>query len=886
MSSELELYFQYKCEKGLEKRGLNNKIEYKERLKYEITVIKQTGFSAYFLIVADLINWAVRARIPTGPGRGSAGGSLVAYVLEITQLDPIKYKLIFERFLNPDRISPPDIDLDFCEARRHEIVQYIISKYGKDKVAHIGTYGSMKAKASIRDVARCRGFEYDLGDKLARLTLAPIEGKPQSLAVCYEQVPELRNMRQRDGTAEQEILFWADQVEDRIKSFSTHASGIVISDRPIYELIPLYPGKDGLPTTQFEMKTVEEIGLIKFDLLGLRALTTINRCLNLIKENTNEDIDILNISLDSKEIYSELQKGSSTGVFQLEGSSGIRDLLVQVKPTCLEDIATICAAFRPGPLGSKEFAHYLKVRLGETTPNYLVPELEPILKVTDGLLIYQEQVLEICKQLAGYTLGEADLMRRAIGKKISSEMAAQQSKFINGMVKNKFSKSIAIDLFNEIKSFAAYGFNLSHAICYALISYQMAWLKTFYPLEFMCACMISDADESDKIIRYIAEAKRLGITVQPPSINESGYTFTLNKQNNTIRFGLSAIKNLGKPVQLIINERNLNGQFTDIINFTNRVDTGKLNRRKLESLVMSGAIDHMPNTQDINRASLLAAIDSIWNYREESKRYQSKLETYNKKVLQWETRETERATLLAEGVKKIPNTLKKSNKPIEPISPIITNLKEDMDMLEILQNEKELLGFYVSGHPLDLVTEWSRSSISSIKDSSDLIYKTEIIAIPSIIKEITTKQSKKKMAYITLEDKTGTIEAVIFPKTFAKFADYIDTKIPAKYRVSVKTTETDSLEGIKELSIESIESLPSIKYRTKELVNHLDIDIQSMKKMNKLTELLLEKLVDVEKKKTSLAITLSIPELDHIWEFTEININEEKDVLSKKIKGL
>ena len=388
--TDLELYFQYRCEKGLKKRGFADNSTYIERLKYEIEVIKQMHYCGYFLIVSDIVTWALNNDVSVGPGRGSAAGSLSTYCLEITHIDPIKYNLIFERFLNPDRVSNPDIDLDFCEVKRHMVFDYIQEKYGTDRVAHIGTYGSMKAKSAVRDVTRTLGLPYFLGDKIAKLTLEPIAGKPQSLSVCYEKVPQLKSMRYGKDSDEKTILTWAEKFENRIRSFGTHASGSVISRDKLSKKVPLYPGKDKAITTQFEMNTVEEVGLIKFDLLGLRALTTIDRCIKSVSKKYSIDINPLTIPVDDEQVYKMLQAGDTVGIFQLEGSAGLRDLLVQIKPTCLEDLSTIIALYRPGPLGSDMLEHYLKVRAGHADPIYRIPELEFILGKTDGMLIYQE----------------------------------------------------------------------------------------------------------------------------------------------------------------------------------------------------------------------------------------------------------------------------------------------------------------------------------------------------------------------------------------------------------------------------------------------------------------------------------------------------------------
>lgn len=1122
--TDLELYFQYRCIKGLEERGLIGKKEYEERLKYEINTIIKMGYAGYFLIVWDMFRFAISKGIPVGPGRGSAGGSLVAYVLQITHLDPVKYGLIFERFLNPDRVSMPDIDMDFCEKRRGEVIQYVIDKYGHDKVAHIGIYGSMKAKASIRDVARTLGSDYILGDKLAKMTLEPIEGKPQPLKTCYEKVPALRNIRFGEDSEEQLILKWAERVENRLRTFGTHASGIVISDKPIAEIIPLYPGKDGTPTTQFEMYTVEEVGLIKFDFLGLRALTTIKRCVDMIKERHNVTIDPLQIPVDDPKTYKMLQEGNVDGIFQLEGSSGIRDLLVQIRPTNLEDIATLVAIYRPGPLQSDELPRYLQVRTGETTANIPHPALQDILGPTDGLLIYQEQILEICKKLAGYTMGQADLMRRAVGKKKQELMDIERPKFLKGMKENGFDDDLAKKLWDDIEVFSGYGFNKtvdkdtlvdttkgpkkikdfrggeevfsidvngypvvnqvkclhdhgkvpmwevefdngtiekctldhkwltkdgqqplwrilqenlgilvertpkewnldvelcaqqtnslreenettgglhqsqqglgnrggwtlafltgewtketlddsttkqdvrtrnhssrmdtsktkygelqslwstykdliksdykpitqqitrnlqnrkvvrikylglrqgydlevyhpshnfrlasglccsnSHAVCYGYISYQMAYLKAHYPVEFMCSCLISDSDETDKVIKYLNSCKEMGIDILPPSINDSDYEFKIGSDGKSIRFGLSVIKNLGKPTQSVVEERKTNGPFKDILDFINRVDLSKVNRKKLESLVLSGAFSEAGKH---TRASLLGAIESVYKYKEMKKRYDSKIETYEKKIAIYEEREEaikawnalsqeEQRKARQNGQKK-PNKLKIPIKPEKPELPVIPELPE-LSATELLRYEKELTGYFISGHPLDYINDWSRNSVASIKDSANNKQWVELIAIPSRIKEITTKKSKKKMAYIALEDKTGTIEAVVLPKPYSLYKSLIDITTPAKYQAIVEIMEGIDGTKIAKLIIKEVTKVrKSINYKPLKITITVPASI---------AHLAAEKIMKQQGNKFKVNMFVR-SENGNVWEMGTFSCNGDSEALKKSLQEL
>jgi len=819
--TDLELYFRFRCEKGLKERGLSDKPEYKERLKHEIDVISKMGFAGYFLIVSDIVRWAISNGIPVGPGRGSAAGSLVSYVLEITHLDPIRYGLIFERFLNPERVSMPDIDLDFCEERRGEVFNYVIDKYGHDSVAHIGTYGTMKARASIRDVARTLGFPYDLGDKLANLVLPPIEGKAQPLATCYDKVAALKNIRNGENTDEKLVLKWAEKLEDRIRSFGTHASGVVISEGPITQSIPLYNSTDNVPATQFEMYTVEDVGLIKFDFLGLSALTTVRRCVHYIERYHGIKVNILNIPVDDEETYKNLRAGNVEGVFQLEGSSGIRDLLVQIRPTKLDDLAVLVAIYRPGPLGSDMLQHYLRVRAGETTPTFAHQDLEPILGPTDGMLIFQEQVLEICKQLAGYTMGEADLMRRAVGKKKEKEMAAQEGKFKKGMTNNGYDIATAETLWNDIKAFASYGFNRAHAACYAYIGYQMAWLKTHYPREFMCACLMTDAGNEDKIIRYIAHCKTMGIDVLPPCINRSHENFVLAEDTKDILFGLGSIKNLGKPVFDIVDERKKNGPYKDILDLINRSGDYKINSRQLESLVLAGAFDNTP----YNRHQCMRAIEDYYLYKKQLDSYNNKMETYRKYIQRYEERQKEwdywdgltkeEAKELRKQGRKRPGNLKIPKPPEKPLQPKFSALS-DFTTLEKLDKEKELLGFYISGHPLDFVQSAKCISIDHLKEHgiSDRTYT--ILAVPAIMKEITTKHTKKRMSYVVLEDKTGTIQVVVLPKPFAEYGRHIAVGQPALYTGKLEVTEGDEKRIFKVL-INAIEPVTMSEPEVKEI---------------------------------------------------------------------
>lgn len=777
---KLEDYFEFKCWKGLKQKSLDSKPEYVERLKYEIAAIKKMGFPGYFLIVTDFLNWARKNNIPVGPGRGSAAGSLVAYCLNITSIDPIKFDLLFERFINPDRISMPDIDCDFCEKRRDEVIQYVINKYGKDHVAQIGTFGTMKAKGAIRDVARTLGVDLSVADKLSKLIPPPVHGKPIPLSESYKQVPELSAYHKSD-TPEGAVLRWSDKLEGTIRSFGTHASGVVISPEAIYKSIPLATGKDGTQATQFEMNTVEEVGLIKFDFLGLRTLTLIRAATDLIKKHHNVDVDIENLPTDDDAVYQKLREGDTCGIFQLETSSGMRSLLVAIAPTQLEDLIALVAMYRPGPLGSDGMRMYLDVRAGKINPSYPFPELEEILHSTSGWIIYQEQVMKMAVKLAGYSPGMADDLRKAIGKKKEKEMARHREIFIEGAVKNGYDRERVTKLYSEIEDFGAYGFNKSHAAAYAYIAYQTAWLKTHYPVEFMCAALTCDYESTDKVIKYIAECKRLGIEILPPDINESDAGFTVAERTGTgsrpgaIRFGLSAIKNLGpEPISYITSVRG--DGFKDIIDFASRVDLSKINKKKLESLVLAGAFDTTGST----RTSMLAAIDAVIEHKQEVKRYEAKMLTFNKKQIAYMEREAARETAKNNSL-KVPASLKEPVAPEVPANPTTPDLPE-MDEHELLSHEKEVLGFFISGHPLDSYSSALKdASISSVESLPELQHGS-FVHVAGIVEELEEKRTKRGdlMAFASLEDKSSKVEVVFFSGVYAKHKEAINSGKPVK----------------------------------------------------------------------------------------------------------
>jgi DNA polymerase III alpha subunit len=1131
MNQQINEFFRFKCHKGLKKLELDNNKIYVDRLEYELGVIESMGFQSYFLIVQDVLAWARANGIPTGPGRGSCAGSLVAYCLGITKIDPIKYDLLFERFLNPNRIAMPDIDMDFADSGREKVLEYINNKYGKDHVSSLATYGQLKCRAAIKAVARGLGAGYEMGDKLSKLTPEPVDGKPPSLQKCYESVPELYEWHKDNGggTVEGLILNWADKVEDRIdhsgvhacfpyhaklltsngyksigslfdqtieiitstgpklahisyagkkkigtlnwsnskyssiknsieltsdhrvwanewteanqsigmqafykhpahnkldilsgwawndghhtsnyngnyvcfnktrdidaieyfkdclgarspsrqdrfrtpnnivdyisnnfgdgfktnnsvkkcpifkslfqalgwlrgmfsanatvqrgcirlkltseklcsfireqlmeldiqcsqlsKSFPkaiiknrvvnskpafqfeispnstwkfmnligfvqaykinkckplyfqsfkiheenyetydfsvlsaneedqngyvdglhVHNSGYIIGDVPLNEIIPLQVDKFGNICSQWDMNEVEKAGLIKFDFLGLTALNVIATCIQLIKQRHGIELDISTIDHEDNKVFKRLQAGDAAGIFQIETSSGMKDLMIKMRPENISDLGALTAIFRPGPLASKGLEKWLKVRRGMESPDYLVPELKPILSTTDGFLIYQEQCMKMAVDLAGYTLPESDDLRKAIGKKLPEEMAKHENKFQSGMVKKGFSKEVALTLWNDIKAFAAYGFNKSHAIAYGLLAYQTAYLKTHFTIEFMCSLLSCKSNNEDQVIKYIFNCKELGIKVLPPDINKSDKSFSID-DTGAIRFGLAAVKNLGEGiVDQIIYARGKQ-QFKDLMDFINRIDTGKVNRRKIDSLILAGAFDYTGAT----RAAMLKVTEEIVDFKKDNKAYESKLETYNKKIEAYKARITQiRLDEIKNGKSKL-KPLKTPVKPEEPKYPIIRDVLE-LSEKEILKQEKELLGFYVSGHPVAkykslIDSEKNLSTIEDIKSFGSNGRNVSLIAVPCSINERTTKTSGKKMANFLLEDCTGSIPATAFPKTWEEYSIQLQAGEPLliKARISITESAEESSQQA-ELLISSVNSLAHIK---------------------------------------------------------------------------
>jgi len=799
--NELDQYFVYKSEKGLEARGLADRPEYADRLKFELDTIIGMGFPGYFLIVQDFINWAKREDIYVGPGRGSAAGSLVSYSLGITNLDPIRWRLLFERFLNPDRISMPDIDIDFEKRFRDRVIDYVRQKYGEDRVAHIGTFGQMKAKSAVRNVSKTLGFPYQIGDELARLLLPPVAGKPQPLRESIARVDKLNMYWNTPTSTQRKVLEWAQKVENLTQNAGVHASGIVIANESLLENVPMFMGKGGELTTQWEMNNVEEAGYIKFDFLGLDALDKIHICIDLVKQRHGTDIDPDEIPLEDPDTFSMLRTGDGFGIFQLEASAGIKDLMVQIRPTSVEDLIALVAIYRPGPLGSDYKETYLNVRAGNQKPTYLVPELEAILGRTDGWLIYQEQIMEICKQLCGYTGGEADEMRKAVGKKKKKLMDKHEPKFKQGWVDHGLSKQTGDQLWNDIVDFAAYGFNRSHAAAYAYITYQTAYLKCHYPTEFLCAVMrCVGKKDKDHLIRCLTDCKKQGIQVLPPDINDSGETFSVTADKQ-IRFGIGPIKGIGAGAKVILEERYEGGDFANLRDFCERVNMGVVNRGKLEALIKAGAFD----TFGESRATMLRAVEAVWQHREEMKKYTKKMETYERKEAARleRLREIEEAKAKGEKIKKKP--LKPWPLPEKPQWPEFIEYDE-LPSEDIQAMEHELLGFFVSSHPLD---RWNpgllSESFNTIEDIQQMENGTRVsfAGVVTQLKEITTRKLRK-MAFPMFEDLTGSIETTVFSTIYSRVREKLMEPVPLRVDGIVDVVEADEGDRTTKVQVKNI----------------------------------------------------------------------------------
>jgi DNA polymerase-3 subunit alpha len=736
--------FERLAREGLEKRlgALNYKVDeqaYRERLEYELGVIKEMGFPAYFLIVQDFINWAKDKGIPVGPGRGSAAGSLVAWSLKITNLDPIPYDLLFERFLNIERVSMPDIDVDFCERRRLEVVGYVAEKYGRDHVAQITTFGTMKAKAAVRDVGRALGMSFAETDRIAKLI--PEEMK-MTIDKALEKEPELVAMCTGNPQVEK-LIDVSRRLEGLARHVSTHAAGIVISEKPMLDYLPLYKGKEGEIVTQFDGKFVEKVGLIKFDFLGLRTMTVIEDALDIIRGNGKTPPDLDNLGLDDAETYEIFSQGDTDGIFQVE-SSGMRKYLRMLRPSCFEDIIAMLALYRPGPLGSGMVDEFIKRKHGQIPVTYPHPSLEETLGPTYGVIVYQEQVMSCARIIANYTLGGADLLRRAMGKKKPEEMAKQRQKFMEGARENKIAEATAAEIFDLMEKFAEYGFNKSHSAAYALISYYTAYLKAHFPHEFMAALISSELANTDKVFTYINACRDMSIKVVPPDVNVSEARFSV--KGDKVFFGLAGVKGVGEEaVGDIVAERNDNGPFRDIFELCERVNLRKINRRTLESLIKAGALDSLGPT----RAGLMAALDRA--------------------VALGQKKAKEKAQGMISMLDMLGGSKNgagaQADEPARPAEEAVPEWPDE----EKLKLEKEALGFFLSSHPLlRYRQEMRRMGLASLQDLKELPggSPVKVAGILTSLREFINKKGDK-MAFLQIEDLTGTGDITLFADTYA-----------------------------------------------------------------------------------------------------------------------
>ena len=731
-----EGYLRRLCDEGMVRRFEEraNDPKLRERLDFELDVLNKTGFTSYFLITWDFIDYAKRNGIPVGPGRGSAAGSLIAYVLGITDLDPLKYGLFFERFLNPERISPPDIDVDFCYNRRGEVIEYVRKKYGERSVAQIITFGTLGAKMAIRDVGRVMGLSYGEADRLAKMI--PFDPK-MTLKKALAESPDFKRAYDEEDLTRQ-VIDSALTLEGVSRQAGVHAAGVVISDKDLADYVPLtLDDHDGI-VTQYSMEPLGELGLLKMDFLGLKTLTVIQDALNLIEETTGTILTPEKIPLDDGETFELLSRAQNIGVFQVE-SPGMCDACRRVRPRAVGDIIALVALYRPGPM---EFIPlYADRKSGRVAVEYDHPLLEPILQETYGIMVYQEQVMQAAQVLAGYTLGGADVLRRAMGKKKPEEMAKQRAIFVEGAArKNNIKEAKANQLFDVLDKFAGYGFNKAHAACYGVLAYHTAYLKARYPVQFMAALLSNELDNTDKIAVFVAEAKAMGLEVLPPSVNESGAVFTV--KDKSIRFGLSAIKNVGSAaVNLIIEARDKGGPFSDLHDLCSRVESRAFNKKLLESLVKSGACDDFGP----NRAELLTQIDSA-------------LAQATAKARDRDAGQGSLLDLLGPG----DTATKKSTSKAAAVV--------DFSLRERLGYEKELLGFYITGHPLDEhraeVAAFALHTVAQLREFEQDV-DTRVCGLITKVEVRVTQKDKKPWARVTFEDLTGAMEVLVFPDTYA-----------------------------------------------------------------------------------------------------------------------
>ena len=732
--------------------------EYESRLSAEIQMIQKMRFAGYFLIVWDFIRYARSQGVPVGPGRGSAAGSLVSFALQITDVDPLQYDLLFERFLNPERISMPDIDIDFCMRRRGEVIEYVRRTYGEQNVAQIITFGTMAAKAALKDVGRAIDMPYGEVDKIAKMipTTLNIE-----LEDALKQTPQLDSLRKSDERVK-EMVEVALRLEGLARHASTHAAGVVISPQPLTEIVPLYKSNKDEITTQYDMNALERLGLLKMDFLGLTTLTVLDDAARLIQQNRGISVDLATLPLDDPTVYALFSRGDTTGIFQFE-SHGMRDILRRYQPSRLEDLTALNALYRPGPIQGGMIDDFIARKHGKKKVTYDLPELEEILSETCGVIVYQEQVMQIANRLAGFSLGDADLLRRAMGKKKPEEMAAQREKFLAGCQARKVPQKKAEKIFDLMAEFAGYGFNKSHSCAYALLAYQTAWLKTHFSVEFVAAMLTSETGNTEKVVKYINEARSMGITVLPPNVNSSDMNFT--PVGGDIRFGLAAIKNVGEnTVKGILTARESLGKFSSFFQFCESIDARLINKRVLESLARAGALDGL----GAHRAQMVAAIDRAVERAQKLQR----------------TRESGQHGLFGGGGGASEHT---------PPPEVLPDAEEWAEH-ELLAAEYSTLGFYISGHPLDKyagrLQDLKAAELSTLEGRRN----GEEVTVAGIIVQSRPMRSRRgaRWAILTLQDRTGVSEALAFPEAFQKLEGILKAATPllVKGRIAVEDAGT------------------------------------------------------------------------------------------------
>ena len=806
----------------------NEAKEYVDRLEYELGIIRQMGYVDYFLIVWDFIRFSYENGIPTGPGRGSAAGSIVAYTLGITKIDPIKYSLIFERFLNPERVSMPDIDSDFCYERRQEVIDYVVEKYGADNVSQIITFGTMAPRMCIRDVGRAMNYSYAEVDRISKMI-------PTMLGITIDKAlemnPELKEVYDNEERV-RNLIDISKNLEGLPRHSSTHAAGVVIASRPLVDYVPLQKNEEMI-VTQFGMTTLEELGLLKMDFLGLRTLTVMSDAVNMVKENRGISIDLDKIDFADKEVYKMIGEGKTAGVFQLE-SPGMTSFMKELKPDNLEDIIAGISLYRPGPMA--EIPKYIECKRNPDKVQYITPELESILNVTYGVMVYQEQVMEIVRKLAGYSLGRSDLVRRAMSKKKHKVMEEERKNFINGIVnekgeievpgciRNGISAEAGNKIFDSMMDFASYAFNKSHAAAYAVVGYETAFLMRYYPVEYIAAMLNSVMGTSEKVAHYIKFAETQGIQVLPPDINESYSTFTV--KGDTIRFGMAAIKNVGvNVIESIVKTRETKGKFTSLEDFVDKIDISAVNKRAVESLIKAGALDGF----GVFRSRLLAVYEKIMDGTANRKKrnIDGQISLFS----------------MAEEDLNLPKV----------IYPDIKEFKK----MNLLAMEKEMTGLYLSGHPLD---EYKKSlelqtstTIETVFESYEMIEEgiandvdgegtmseeppindNDTVIIGGILTEVKQKVTRNNtiMAFLTLEDLSGSIEVIVFPRTLEKLRNLIqpDSIVKIKGRISIKEDELpklicETIEGLEKINPEKL----YIKVNTEEDVRNVNTEIKKI----------------------------------------------------------